>query len=252
MHGVVGGQSGFEHSGTRKIEFWKNETYQEEMCTLWTNIALHYKNQRPDLAQTIAAYDLVNEPIDRNTPNTTSKQWKVLDKLYRAIRKVDEKHIVSIGCCWYFYAFPNPQKFGWENVMYQAHLYNIVNEHISNEFFYWTQDLTFSFHPYNVPYYIGEFTFYDDQDAWVKWLDEYDNRGFNWTIWTYKCVSVGWWDNSWGLYVYKMDLKNNVLKLDLRTATYDEIYAVWSTVGTSETYTSTGGTMKAVKTHFGK
>ena len=31
MHGVVGGQNGYEHSGTRNIDFWKNEIYQEEI-----------------------------------------------------------------------------------------------------------------------------------------------------------------------------------------------------------------------------
>ena len=30
MHGVVGGQSGFEHSGTRDIDFWDNKVYQDE------------------------------------------------------------------------------------------------------------------------------------------------------------------------------------------------------------------------------
>ena len=49
MHGVVGGQSGYEHSGTRDCDFWDNEIYQEEMCDLWKNIASHYMNERNDL-----------------------------------------------------------------------------------------------------------------------------------------------------------------------------------------------------------
>ena len=57
MHGVVGGQSGFEHSGTRDMEFWENETYIQSMCTLWKNIASYYINERPDLSSTILAYD---------------------------------------------------------------------------------------------------------------------------------------------------------------------------------------------------
>ena len=40
MHGVVGGQSGNEHSGTRRTEFWTNEIYQKEMCDLWKNIRM--------------------------------------------------------------------------------------------------------------------------------------------------------------------------------------------------------------------
>ena len=91
MHGVVGGQSGFEHSGTRDIDFWDNKVYQDEMCTLWKEIAKHYvtpisEGGRSDLASTILAFDLVNEPVNRNTPSTGKKQWDVMDKMYDAIR----------------------------------------------------------------------------------------------------------------------------------------------------------------------
>jgi hypothetical protein len=47
---------------------------------------------------------------------------------------------------------------------------------------------------------------------------------------------VGYWDSSWGLVVNKLNLQNEAgtpvseyrLKLDIRTASYDEIMAVWS------------------------
>lgn len=252
LHGVAGGQSGFEHSGTRDVDFWDNEVYQEEMCTLWEAIATHYKTERADLAQTIAVYDVANEPIPRTKAYSNSKEWNVLDKLYKAIRKVDKEHIISIEGCWAYNAFPNPSRYGWENVMYQIHIYNWAHDTISNDLFYWAQDLLYMTHAYNVPYYIGEFSFYNDKDAWVKWLDEFDARGYNWTVWNYKCVSVGWWDTTWGMYVYKMNLKDNKLKLDLRTATFDEIYDCWSKVGTLESYTSTGTLMEVLQTHFGK
>lgn len=236
MHGVVGGQNGYEHSGTRDIDFWKNEIYQEEMCTLWKEIALHYKNDRPDLYETIAAYDLVNEPVDRNTPATTRKQMAVMDKMYQAIREVDTKHMISIEFCWFFNEFPNPEKYGWDNVLYQIHLYNWVHNIIPNDLFYWVQDLVHSFAQHDVPYLIGEFNLFGDENEWIKWLDGYDERGWNWTIWNYKVASVGWWDNSWGLYVYRMNLQNEQLKVDLRTATYDEIYNQWQKIGTDKGY----------------
>ena len=76
-----------------------------------------------------------------------------------------------------------------------------------------------------------------------------------WTIWSYKVVSVGWWDNSWGMAVYKMNLKNEVLKLDLRTATYDEIYAEWSNQFTDDgsnggKYKFEGQTVNVLKEYF--
>ena len=250
MHGVVGGQNGYEHSGTRDIDFWTNEIYQEEMCTLWREIALHYKNVRPDLSETIAAYDLVNEPVDRNTPATTRKQMAVMDKMYQSIREVDKDHIISIEFCWFFNIFPDPADFGWENVLYQIHLYNWTHDFISNDFFYWVQDLCHSFAAYDVPCLIGEFTFFGDQDAWTTWLNNYDERGWNWTIWNYKVVSVGWWDNSWGLYVRKLHLQDKDVKykLDLGQATYQQIYDEWQLLGTTAgDYRADGVLAKALR-----
>ena len=250
MHGVVGGQNGYEHSGTRDIDFWTNEIYQEEMCTLWREIALHYKNVRPDLSETIAAYDLVNEPVDRNTPATTRKQIDIMDKMYQAIREVDKDHIISIEFCWFFNIFPNPERYGWENVLYQIHLYNWTHDITNNDFFYWVQDLCHSFAAYDVPCLIGEFTFFDDVDAWTTWLNNYDERGWNWTIWNYKVISPSWWDNSWGLYVRKLHLEDKEIKykLDLSTATYDQIYAEWQLLGTSAgDYCADGVLAKALR-----
>jgi hypothetical protein len=56
--------------------------------------------------------------------------------------------------------------------------------------------------------------------------------GWNWAIWNYKTTTPGWWDSSWGMYVQRLHLYDGNLKLDLRTATYDEIKAVWSDEGT--------------------
>ena len=102
---------------------------------------------------------------------------------------------------------------------------------------------------YDVPKYIGEFTFFDEKDEWIKWLNKFDEMGFNWSFWTYKTICVGWWDMSWGIYIYKMNLQNEVLKLDCRTATYEEIYASWSKQGTSQTYKDTG-VMKEVLVEY--
>ncbi|MBQ8302179.1 MAG: cellulase family glycosylhydrolase [Clostridia bacterium] len=237
MHGVVGGQSGYEHCGTRDIDFWDTEVYIEEMCTLWQNIALHYVNDRPDLASTIIAYDLVNEPTKRNEAGTGKLQWDVMDRLYDAIREVDKHHVISIEGVWYPNCLPDPEDYGWENVLYQYHFYNWNHgSGVSNEMFYSLMFSLYSQSDYNVPKLVGEFNFFGDKDSWSKYLVQYDELGWGWTIWSYKIVSVGWWDSSWGLVVNKLDLQNDAdtaiedykLKLDLRTASYDEIMDVWS------------------------
>ena len=241
MHGVVGGQSGYEHCGTRDIDFWDTEIYIQQMCDLWRNIASHYVNDRPDLASTIVAYDLVNEPVKRTELATGKLQWDVMDRMYDAIREVDKHHVISIEGVWYPNSLPDPEKYGWENVLYQYHFYNWNhNKGVTNEMFYSAMFALYLESNYNVPKLVGEFNFFDDKDAWSKYLVQYDELGWGWTIWSYKIVSVGWWDSSWGLVVNKLDLQNAPgtaqedykLKLDLRTASYEEIMAVWSAEST--------------------
>ncbi len=249
LHGVVGGQSGYEHSGTSKHEFWDNKVYQDEMIYLWENIVKHYKYERNDLAETIAAYDLINEPtLDGSV--TKKKQWKVMDKIYKAIRKIDIDHVISIEGCWRFTNLPNPKKYGWENVLYQYHIYNWDYNTNKNENYFFDHWLKFVLADYECPKYIGEFNFFNQKEEWLKYLNEFDLRGFSWSIWSYKTISVGWWDSSWGVYIDKMNLKNEKLKLDVRTATYDEIYDVWSNQETTKRYNNTGILKEVLDEYF--
>jgi aryl-phospho-beta-D-glucosidase BglC (GH1 family) len=237
MHGAVGGQSGYEHCGTRDMDLWDNEVYIEAMCTLWNNIATYYVNQRPDLASTILAYDLVNEPVKRTEGSTGRLQWDVMDRFYDAIRQADPCHVISVEGVWYPSSLPNPADYGWENVLYQYHFYNWNhNKGISNELYYSLMNTLYALTDYEVPKLVGEFSLFGNRDAWMKYLKQYDANGWGWTIWSYKIVSVGYWDSSWGLVVNKLNLQNEPgtpiedyrLKLDIRTADYEEMLALWS------------------------
>ena len=238
MHGAMGGQSGYEHCGTPDIDFWYNEEYIKFMCNIWQEIAKHYATERSDLASTIVAYDLVNEPVNKNEASTGRTQWDVMDRLYDAIREVDAYHVISIEGVWYPNSLPNPDEYGWKNVLYQYHFYNWSynnNPRVSNEYFYTLQFALYAISNYDVPKLVGEFNLFGAKDEWIKILNIYDDLGWNWTIWSYKTISVGYWDTSWGLVVNRLNLRNNPgtaqedynLKLDLRTASYDEIMSVW-------------------------
>lgn len=268
MHGVAGGQSGYEHCGTRDMDFWENENYIEAMCTLWRNIVSHYVDERPDLASTILAYDLVNEPTKRTEGGSGKLQWEVMDRLYDAIRQVDAYHVISIEGVWYPTSLPNPVDYGWENVLYQYHFYNWNHDKgIPNELYYSLMSGLYAHSDYEVPKFVGEFSFFDKQGQWAKYLGQYDDLGWGWTIWSYKIVSVGYWDSSWGLAVNKLNLQNDPgtpveeyrLKLDIRTASYDEIMAVWSAeqtnyAGQEGAYKlySDGALYNVLKTYFGE
>ena len=236
MHGVMGGQSGFEHSGTRDIDFWDTPEYVEFMCKLWAVIADRYSvdGERSDLAPAVLAYDLVNEPTNKNEIGTGPLQWKVMDLMYKAVRAVDEDHVISIEGVWFFLSLPSPEKYGWENVLYQYHIYNWPWLNVPNWLYYDFMYAQLSVTDYDVPKFVGEFNFFDKEDQWMEYLNTYDQTGLGWTIWSYKTISVGWWDSSWGVMVNKMWLTPDEetgetrLKLDLRTASYEEILAVWS------------------------
>ena len=245
MHGVMGGQSGYEHCGTRDIDFWTNEEYIEFMCNLWRAIAKHYVNERPDLASAILAFDLANEPTNRNEIGTGPLQWEVMDRLYDAIREVNSYHVISIEGVWYPVSLPSPEKYGWENVLYQYHFYNWNSGNgVSNEMFYGLQFALYSLVDYDVPKFVGEFNFFGDTGEWAKYLPQYDKLGWGWTIWSHKVISVGWWDNSWGIVVQKLhlyndegvltdgDYSNDNLKVDLRYDSYEDILAAWSNQAT--------------------
>lgn len=246
MHGVMGGQSGYEHCGTRDIDFWTDEDCIEFMCNLWQAIAKHYTTERADLASTILAFDLANEPTSRNEIGTGPLQWEVMDRLYDAIREVDPYHVISIEGVWYPVSLPSPEKYGWENVLYQYHFYNWNHDGlVKNELFYALQFGLYSLSDFNVPKLVGEFSLFGNTDAWEYYLDQYDQLGWGWTTWSYKTISVGYWDNTWGIVVQKLHLynddgvltdgdeSNDNLKLDLRTASYEEILAAWSNQTTS-------------------
>lgn len=239
MHGVMGGQSGFEHCGTRDIDFWDNEEYIEFMCNLWQRIAVHYTVERPELSSAVLAYDLVNEPTNRNEIGTGPKQWRVMNEMYQAIREVDEEHVISIEGVWFFLSLPTPEKYGWENVLYQYHFYNWSSDLTPNWLFYDFMYAQLSVTDFDVPKLVGEFNFFGDKGAWMEYLNQYDQTGLGWTIWSYKTISVGYWDSSWGVMVNRMWLLpdengNTRLKMDLRTASYEEILEVWSNQQTDD------------------
>ena len=245
MHGVMGGQSGFEHCGTRDIDFWDNADYIEFMCNLWAVIGDRYSadGERSDLAPTVLAYDLVNEPTNRNEVGTGPKQWRVMNEMYKAIREVDEEHVISIEGVWFFLSLPSPDKYDWENVLYQYHIYNWDWLGVPNWLYYDFMYAQLSVSDFDVPKFVGEFNFFGDDDAWQEYLDVYDQTGLGWTIWSYKIVSVGWWDTSWGMCVNRLNLDNKGVenqadfrqKLDLRYASYEEIYEVWANQHTDTT-----------------
>lgn len=102
---------------------------------------------------------------------------------------------------------PDPNDYKWENVMYSYHFYNRKHYIISTEVFKIYEMIYNIGRDYNVPTFVGEFTGFDDMEAWkdtiIHWYDDYE---YNWTIWSYKTTVTGWWTSSWGVYTNTMNL----------------------------------------------
>ncbi len=104
LHGAPGGQTGsnIDDSVDNVPQLFMEEQYQEKCIALWVKLAERYCER-----EVVGGYDLLNEPIippyagngdfDYLIPELAS----FYDKLIGAIRRVDQKHMLSIeGAHW--------------------------------------------------------------------------------------------------------------------------------------------------------
>ena len=243
LHGCPKTQNGYEHSGSKSEDMlWNDETAINATCDLWSYIATHYLDN--PLGEAIATYDIMNEPCGNYQGETKDYCFPVFDKVYQAIRATGDNHVITIEGCWTYSSFIDPAKYGWENVQYEIHLYCWPWLNVSMETYYSAMEFTRIGHDFNVPYFLGEFTFFSDEaSVWATWLDYFEKIGFSWALWTYKKVVVGWWNDNWGLENYRLYLDNNTheQKVDLRTATFLELKEVFEKSNTSNCNQSTSG-----------
>lgn len=82
---------------------------------LWTQIAAHYKDE-----PAVAAYDLLNRPLNRiaEWEGSLDTLHKFYRRLLKAIRNVDEKHIIILEAAGTPDTLPLPEKFNGENIAY--------------------------------------------------------------------------------------------------------------------------------------
>ncbi len=226
MHGAPGGQSKNHSTG----KAGRNELYEvkEKMDTcvkLWTTIAERYKDNK-----VIAAYDLLNEPQNNSgydgpyswqaeSDEAVAQTNKAYDILYKAIREIDINHIIAFEGIWSTAVLPNPEECGYKNVMYQLHVYDRDRNMIN----YRVNELRKIRKEYGVAVYNGEYN-NGDYEYFAQML--YKFCDINRTKWTYKTFNAG---SQWGIF------NQNVSRIDIKTASYDEILDFVKTIApTSE------------------
>jgi len=123
MHGAPGGQTGanIDDSPNDQPGLFMDKRNQDRLADLWVKIADRYKNE-----PTVAAYDLLNEPLPQRT-GAAEKYKAQLEPLYKritaAIRQVDTRHMITLeGADWAndWSVFGPPFD---NNVFYQFHYY---------------------------------------------------------------------------------------------------------------------------------
>ncbi len=270
MHGAVGSQSGNDHTGDIAYpdggRLW-GEDEIGEICRaktkeIWVAVANRYKNN-----PTVAVYDLMNEPGIKKNGNqtTTSRTHEYFDELYKAIREVDNNHIICMEACWNFGNLPNPSKYGWENVIYQYHQYNWASSGTANAAYYGFQITAnnLATQKYNVPVLIGEFNVWPDshedkvnatgrestqteEQAWDGVMELYCGIGWNFTTWNFKHAAK---HSSWGLFNYDGSVEGMNEQANYKTMSKEDIARIW-TKHNSENYIVNTSLVNCITPHL--
>ncbi len=253
FHGAPGSQNGSDHSGIDGGDnkqgasefFFGSNAYNNQQIyyDMWYKIAQHYAGN-----PTVAAYDLLNEPYCTYRYNSGysadylhSMLWDIYNNAYNVIRSADPDHVIIMEATWDPVDLPDPSQYGWTNIMYEYHNYlyddydNANGQQIAN-----MQKKIDAINSanYNVPSYMGEFSYFNNLDAWNEGLALLTNAGISWTSWTYKVISDY---GNWGLY------NQTNLQANIETDSWDTLCSKYSQVGNSWANT---GLINVMKPYF--
>jgi len=180
MHGAPGGQTGqnIDDSPKDEPELFMDARNQDLLVELWLRIVQKYKNE-----PTVAAYDLLNEPLPERT-GAAEKYKHLLVPIYKRliteIRKIDTLHMITVeGYNWSnnWSLFEQPLD---SNIFYQFHYYcwNRPDNLNSIEYFLKKRD------ELNTPVWVGET---GEQGVGIYWATaqyfEAQNIGFSFWPW---------------------------------------------------------------------
>ncbi|MCR5042325.1 MAG: glycoside hydrolase family 5 protein [Clostridia bacterium] len=218
LHGLAGYQNDYDHCGRSKSmslfdETPEGERYRAVAVDFWTELAKHYAGD-----PTIAMYDLMNEPCGTNITRDASMKdvfWQLSDDIYDAVRAVDPDHIITMEAIWDPSAIASPDVYGWENIVYQEHLYDISNPAILSK----VNEIRDA--DYGAPFYIGEF-YPRGLTTFGYMLSLFNKQGLSWTTWTYKGAGSSADDSPWFLYG-----SSTIEKIDPELDSYEELLVKW-------------------------
>lgn len=238
MHGVPGGQS-IDHPTGRvgQNKLWDDPIYAKRTAWLWKHIAKRYRDRA-----SVAGYDLINEPYNDFNGDIRPKLREIFVEIYQAVRAVDGRHIVFAPApLWGGHGFyGNTQDNGWTNVAFTEHHYpglfgSDPSLHTHRDFTRHTlPEKQKEIEAAQAPLFIGEwnpvFENLGGADLMRHYFDEYGQRGWAATIWSYKILhnQGGVINDNW----YMVSNANPLTKPDFKTAPLQEIEAYFKSFAT--------------------
>jgi hypothetical protein len=181
MHGAPGGQTGqnIDDSPNNQPELFMDPKNEELLVKLWVKIAGRYKDE-----PTVAAYDLLNEPLPENTGAAGKYKDKLVplyQKLIREIRKVDSRHMFTLeGYNWSnnWSEFDRPLD---DNMFFQFHYYCWDRPDNLNDISYFLEKQK----QLNTPVWVGE-TGEKNNTIYFATTQYFEKNNIGWSFWPWK------------------------------------------------------------------
>lgn len=204
LHGAPGGQSKADHTGEKdRNAVWTNPALQRRTAAIWSAVARRYKG-----SSAIAAFDLLNEPMD---PPDNRILVSFQMELARAVRRVDPRRLVIVEEGYRgLDKLPTPTGRDRTGLTYSQHYYptmgvNNPTPEVHERFLRETMPkIDREQTRFALPLYIGEWSVIQDSagggSMTRKHIDALDRRGWSWALWLYKQANKVPVRECWGFY----------------------------------------------------
>ena len=198
LHAAPGSQNCDWHSDSDgEAKLWNSTKFAQQTIEIWDRISKRYRNE-----ESIAGYDILNEPVTEKT----SKINELYSKIIKTIRRNGDKHIIFIEPNMWAQDFDGLKKPNDDNFAWSVHFYLPLNYTFNLDPLmeypgktYLKKELS-KFRRVqikdNVPIFVGEFgvasrcNVCNSELKWVRdTLSIFKSYGWSWSYWTYKSVA---------------------------------------------------------------